>query len=165
MSERVSYFPKTKYSLNSTVVDFSLMQFNFSGYTNGRVAMEMVMVNGQEVNDSSTMVTTTIDDEYTPSVFRTLEYYFNPSGSRPRAYLQWKPISYQSHNRKSTKSQEANVVFPKGNAVSILNGEVPASLASALFNSSSVVLNGTAMYIVIGTSGDDNYVNSEHMTW
>ena len=122
------------------------------------------MVGGQQVDGSSTVVMSTVDDEYTPSVFRTWEYYFNERGHSSRAYLQWKPISYQSHDRKSTKSQEANLVCPEGNAVDVLNGEVPPSLASALF-SDSTPLNGTALYMVIGTSGDENYVNSKHMTW
>lgn len=157
--------------MNSTVVDVTLLSYNFSMdqdvngtpvTKNGRIAMEMVMIGGQKVNRSSTSVTSYVDDEYTPSVFRTWQYFFDP---RRWIYLQWKPISYQTHNRKSTQSQEANLVYPEGAAVDILGGEVPRGLASALFNESSMVLNGTAFYMVIGTAGDDNYVNPFRVTW
>jgi hypothetical protein len=162
--ERISYFPKTKYTLNSTVVDMSLLHFNYS-LKHGRIALEMVMVNGQQVDKSSTRVTSTVDDEYTPSVFRTWEYYFNDRDHPSRAYLQWKPISYQNHHRRSTISQEANVAFPEGKAIGILNGRVPRSLASALFSDWTTELNGTALYMAFGTQGDGNYINSTHMTW
>ena len=122
------------------------------------------MVNGQQVNRSSTKVTSTVDDEYTPSVFRMWEYYFNDRGSPNPAYLQWKPISYQSRVRRSTKSQEANIVYPIGHAIDILVSQLPSGLASALFNDSTS-LNGTAMYIVMGTDGDDTYVDSGYQTW
>ena len=161
--ERISYFPKTKYTLNSTVVDVILENFNFSAVgKNGRVAIEMVMLNGQEVNESSTRQATSLDDEYTPSVFRTWEYYFN---NENQAYLQWKPISYQSRDRKSTKSQEATLKFPTGNAIHVLDDQVPRGLASALFNSTDTLLNGITLYMVIGTGGDDNYVSPSYVTW
>ena len=162
---RISYFPKTKYTRNSTVFDITLYKFNYTkqdkDFKRGRIALEMVMVNGQAVNKYSTRVTSTEDDEYTPSVFRTWEYLFGPPNY---PYLQWKPISYQNHKRVSTISQEANIVFPRGEAVDFLDGKVPRSLASALF-SDSTTLNGTAMYMVFGTDGDDTYLNTPHLTW
>ena len=166
----MSYFPKTKFTVNSTVVDVQLLSFNFTRVqqdrtSNGRIAMEMVMIRGQQVNDSSTDVTSTVDDEYTPSIFRTWEYYFNERSHPHQAYLQWKPVSYQNHQRISTKSQEANLVFPEGGAVDVLGGQVPRGLASALFNGSATPVNGTTFYMVIGTDGDDNYVNPKRVTW
>ena len=122
------------------------------------------MINGEQVDKASTDETVTEDDEYTPSVFRTREYYFQPKKIPSRGFLQWKPVSYQSKDRKSTVSQQANILFPQGEAISVLDGEVPRSLASALF-SDDIQLNGTAMYIVIGNGGDETYVNSEYMTW
>ena len=124
------------------------------------------MLRGQAVNGSTTRESSTVDDEYTPSVFRTWEYYFNNGGSpNNQAYLQWKPISYQSGDRKSTKAQEAILRFPVGDAVDVLHDKVPRGLGSALFNDSDTVLNGTAFYVVIGTNSDDNYLNPSHVTW
>ena len=164
---RISYFPKTKYTQNSTVFDITLCGFNYTKGTrikNSRIALEMIMVNGERIDKSSTHMSSTEDDEYTPSVFRTWEYYFNERGTPNQAYLQWKPISYQSHMRRSTKSQGANIVFPNGRAIGFLDSMVPQSLASALFNNSTP-LNGTALYIVVGNDGDETYINSSHLTW
>ena len=163
-TKRISYFPKTQYTQNSIVFDITIDNFNYTKKINGRVAIEMIMVNGQVIDKSSTDQTLTEDDEYTPSVFKTQEYYFQPKNVPNRAFLQWKPVSYQSKSRKSTQSQQANVVYPSGRAVDLLGDEVPRSLASALF-SDDTPLNGTAMYIVLGTSGDDTYVNSDYQTW
>lgn len=151
------------YTPNSTVVDITIDGFNYTGTKNGRVAIEMIMVNGQPVGPSSTQVTSMEDDEYTPSVFRTWEYFFSRKAPAP-AFIQWKPVSYQSKSRRSTKSQQANIVFPNGKAVDFLGNEVPRSLASAVFDDSTP-LNGTAMYIVIGDDGDVTYVNSAYQTW
>ena len=102
-------------------------------------------------------MTRTIDDEHTPSVFQTIQYLF---GNSSVGYIQWKPISYQnSANRATTSSQQANVLFADGSDVKPL----PRSLASALFNRSTV--NVTRMFMVFGSSGDDTYMNSEYMTW
>ena len=144
--------------------DITLSNFNYTNVGSGRVALELIVVNGQPVGENSTQETSTVDDEYTPSVFRTWVYYFNERDSPNRGYLQWKPISYQSLGRQSTKSQEANIVFPKGAALDLLGGRVPRSLASALFNDSTP-LNGTAMYIVFGTDGDQTFLNSSYLTW
>lgn len=121
------------------------------------------MINGKQVNKHSIDKTSTTDDEYTPSVFQTFEYYFQKGLPSP-GFLQWKPISYQSRHRKSTESQQANYVPPSGSAIDLLNGTIPSSLASALFND-SIPLNGTVMYIVFGTSGDETYLNSKYQTW
>ena len=161
--QRISYFPKTKFTLNSTVFDITIDNFTYRDVGNGRIALELILINGQPVGRNSTRETSTVDDEYTPSVFRTWEYYFNEEDLPNRPYLQWKPISYQSQGRRSTKSQEANIVFPNC-MVDYLGGLIPRSLASALFNESTS-LNCTAMYIVFGTDGDQTFLNSPLQTW
>ena len=162
---RISQFPKTQYHQNSTVFDVVIHDYNYTlTKSKSRLALEMIVVNGNAVNKHSTDRTVTEDDEYTPSVFTTREYYFRDKHTPSRGFMQWKPVSYQSKSRQSTKSQQANIVFPRGNAVDMLGDTVPRSLASALF-SDATPLNGTSLYIVIGDSGDDTYTNSRYMTW
>ncbi len=99
------------------------------------------------------------DDEYTPSVFKTVKYEF---GDTPQSegFVTWKPISYQTGGRKSTSSQQANHILP---AMKIT--DLPKGLVTALFRDVSSVGSGTRLYMVFGTSGDETYINPGHMTW
>ncbi len=103
-----------------------------------------------------------LDDEYTPSVFKTVKYEFG-SSLDTEGFMAWKPISYQSSGRKSTVSQQANWVLPTGQATVI--NSLPTGLATALFQNVSVVGNATRLYMVFGTAGDETYRNPTYMTW
>lgn len=131
----------------------------------------MILLHGENVNNGSIVKETTTDDEYTPSVFSTNTY--NTSGrSHPKSndslgYVQWKPISYQSVERKSTSSQQVNVVTT-GTLKVCLVREVPLGLASALYGTEmegSGVRNATRWFVVFGTSGDGTDTNSDYNTW
>lgn len=154
------YFPGTVFTENSTTFDLEIQNFSYQLSTSkkpsSRLALELLLVHGPDTLNGSVSVTRTIDDEHTPSVFQTFQYLF---GDSHIGYLQWKPISYQSSDRASTSSQQANVVFADESTIDPL----PPSLASALFNSSTV--NVTRMFMVFGSSGDDSYLNSNYMTW
>jgi len=157
---RLPYFPGTVFTENSTTFDLEIQNFFYrlstSKKPSSRLALELLLVHGPDTSNGSVSVTRTIDDEHTPSVFQTFQYLF---GDSHIGYLQWKPISYQNSDRASTSSQQANVVFADGSTIDPL----PPSLASALFNSSTV--NVTRMFMVFGSSGDDSYLNSDYMTW
>jgi hypothetical protein len=99
-----------------------------------------------------------LDDEYTPSIFRTHNYKF---GGTDGGYLQWKPISYLTPDRKSTSSQQVNLKYST-NASGI---DIPYGLASELFNVLDLAGNVTTTYLVFGTEKDDNSPNPEYLTW
>ena len=166
---RLSGFPKSLYTDTSAIFDL-VLDFRDSprrAYDkNSRAAIEMMVVHGPSIQNGSVRQTTSFDDEYTPSVFTTVNYVFdnqNNSSTGP-GFLQWKPISYQSGSRKSTVSQQANVVTASGDATDITG--IPGSLASALFENESTVWSNTArLYMVFGTPGDDTYIPPTYMTW
>lgn len=132
------------------------MQYPNSSHPGGRLALELLLVHGPNTTNGSIEKSRTIDDEHTPSVFETLAYQFGKKG-----YLQWKPISYQTSDRSSTKAQQANYVYANGTACNV--SRLPPSLASALFDVHTV--NATWFFMVFGTSGDDSALNSTYMTW
>lgn len=170
-SERLGYLPKTLYTENSTVFDLLIRNFNYThNYSdNNRLALELLLVHGPQTSNGSVSFSRSFDDEYTPSVFETYKYLFGRENttnttSTSEGFMVWKPISYQSKGRKSTSSQQANVVMAEGSAQPQMGAKVPHGLASALFNSSTVS-NITRMFIVFGTQGDETFINSGYMTW
>lgn len=128
------------------------------------------MVHGPNVNNGSISRGRNSDDEFTPSVFTTYTYHTSAKdksrhNTSKGGFAQWKPISYQNSGRKSTESQQATVV-PTAHVSECEVKGVPHGLASALFGSDvDGVGNVTRWFVVFGTPGDENYINSTYNTW
>ena len=133
--------------------------------TTSRVALEMLLVHNLNTPSGNVTMSTTVDDEYTPSVFDTFQYRFgkDPVSNETTGFFQWKPISYQTGGRKSTSSQQANIAYAS-NKTQEEYASIPNGLASAVFEPSTVS-NVTLVYIVFGTSGDETWNHSSYMTW
>lgn len=137
-----------------------------------RLALEVLIIHGENVENGSISLGKSSDDEYTPSVFTTFTYntsgkdqtHYSPSTG---GYAQWKPISYQSSGRKSTQSQQV-AILPTADVPACEVGVLPRGLASALFGSevsNKTVGNVTRWLVVFGTPGDENYINTTYNTW
>ena len=169
--ERLKYFPRTLFHENATTFDLISENYPFVNPDMSRLALEVVLVHGKNVNNGSNSMLQTNDDEYTPSVFSSYSYLTsgrNLSVNKTRVgYLQWKPISYQDGTRKSTSSQHLGVVsadMPED--VDCRVEEIPASLASYLYGSDpGAVGNVTHWFVVFGTSGDDTHLSPGYNTW
>ncbi len=125
----------------------------------------MFVVHGLNVKHGKFQQGQSLDDEYTPSVFSSWTY--NVSGNDTDfhdmgGYIHWKPISYQSSARKSTESQQINIVTT-ADTQACRSYPPLRGLASALFGDE--VSNVTRWYVVFGTDGDDTYLTSEYSTW
>lgn len=168
---RLPYFPKTPVTANSSTMDILIQNFGYnltSNVTNSdtkfasRLALETFIVHGPNTANGSIQSVRTIDDEYTPSVFSTNTYML-PGNQSLEGFLQWKPISYQDSDRRSTASQQVNVFYTSEYSVCESN-TVPSGLASKLFKDGQWS-NVTRWFLVIGTPGDDTWFNSEFITW
>ena len=153
------YFPKPWYTANSTTFDLLIKNFvyQFHGKAS-RLALEVDLVQGRKVSNNGTLGQTySKDDEYTPSIFYTR--FFSFDGAQGHGHIRWKPITYITHHRRSSESQQANPVM--GETVS--HTALPRSLARAIFGTS--YSHCTTMYLVFGTEKDDNALNSGMYTW
>ncbi len=77
-------------------------------------------------------------------------------------FFQWKPISYQNSDRKSTASQQVNILYT-GDQSFCNTGEIPNGLVKDLFGQNAS--NVTRWFAVFGTSGDVSYFNNPFFTW
>lgn len=155
---RLGYFPKTLYTENSTTFDFAFQNFtykisNLPDGSYGRIVLDLLLIHNKNGTIESHF---SKDDEYTPSIFLTYNYLFKFVNSM-QGYVQWKPISYLSVERKSTKSEQVNAILSP-ETVPVL----PSGLASALYESTSNIVQ---LYLVMGTEGDDNNFNPKYITW
>ena len=98
------------------------------------------------------------DDEYTPSIFYTK--FFSFDGEHGHGHVRWKPITYLTHHRKSSASQQANAVLDT-NATN--EDGLPGGLARDIFGNNHG--NVTKIYLVFGTEKDDSALNSGMYTW
>ena len=163
---RVSVFPKTLYSENSTVFDFAFKNFNFTlsdgqDTKHGRLVLEMLLVHGNLKKNSVPEKRFSRDDEYTPSVFLIYNQLFGGNDTLD-GFLQWKPISYLSGSRKSTQSQQAN--SRNGHSINIT--QVHPGLVTAMYDS-DLTPPGVIqpVYMIFGTEGDDNNADPAFVTW
>lgn len=167
-SDRLSYFPKTLYTQNSTTFDFVFRNFAYKhrgADDDSHLVLEMTLVHANTTNNGSVTKSFSIDDEYTPSVFQTYNYIFGKSSGTTydeKGFLQWKPISYLSEERVSTKSQQANFVHGLPMSFSNLTGS--GSLATALYNVTNVG-NISQMFVVFATSDDAEDGASVYVSW
>lgn len=98
------------------------------------------------------------DDEYTPSIFYTR--YFSFGGEQGHGHVRWKPITYITHHRKSSNSQQVNDL----QSVTVNSTQkLPRSMVGAIFNNS--FNSSTTIFLVFGTEKDDNALNSDMYTW
>ena len=126
---------------------FNYTQSNWQN-PSSRLALELIIVHGSSVVNKAQQKFT-LDDEFTPSVFSTVTYLINDTSGGEGGYFQWKPISYQSDGRKSTSSQQANRVYAENNTDCIVHdGPIVRT-----------------WFMVIGTEGDDTFINSNYSTW
>jgi len=143
-------------------------------YNTSRLGLEVMIIHGGNVKNGSIHLNRTSDDEYTPSVFSTYTYHVsgkNKDSNDMGGYAQWKPISYQDKNRKSTSSQQVTIV-PTAQVSTCSVQDLPEGLAEALFGNESSVSNMTRWFVVFETSGDDTYIinpvtqtNISYNTW
>ena len=127
-----------------------------------RLALEVYIIHGRNTDNGSIESVQTIDDEVTPSVFRTNTYTIQDSDSLS-GYLQWKPISYQTSERRSTASQQVNIFYTADYSICDVHSP-PQGLASTLFEGNKWA-NVTRWFLVFGTPGDDTYFNNNYLTW
>ena len=143
-----------------------MKNFVYKLSNSSRLALEVDLVQGHGVSNLGTLGQKySRDDEYTPGIFYTR--FFSFDGEQGHGHIRWKPITYITHHRKSSESQQANAVL--GDTVNCtVNGmvnctDLPNSLARAIFGKNYSY--STTLYLVFGSEKDDNALNSGMYTW
>ena len=105
------WLPHLSHNSKTSQVDIQLEHLeSSSGFNNSRYAVELYFVSNTS-SDSSVIrqVTTTLDDEHTPGIFKTEELILPGDQLEHKSYLQWRPVVYTTRARDLSESTGVNV--------------------------------------------------------
>eukprot|EP00057_Strongylocentrotus_purpuratus_P032114 XP_786655.2 PREDICTED: glycosylated lysosomal membrane protein A [Strongylocentrotus purpuratus] len=155
--------PHLQHLPNTT--EFALVLDNLEqNYNSTRYALEMLLVRDQQKPKQSGInlkSIATIDDEYTPAVFKTYEVVLNnTSPSDKGSFIQWKPITYTSTDRNTEASKPI-----KTYAVNSTNHYISNySIAHSFFDDLSALDLGS-LNISFGIGKDGFYKATKYYVW
>nr|XP_022333281.1 glycosylated lysosomal membrane protein-like [Crassostrea virginica] len=99
-SDRSTELPHLQYNADSTQFDFTLQNIDTGNYSTARWGLEAVLLGADKKSLQMSIETQkSIDDEYTPGVFQTSNWYTKPGDKGSGGYLQWKPVCYLKSSR------------------------------------------------------------------
>ncbi|GAB1861691.1 hypothetical protein CAJAP_02770 [Camponotus japonicus] len=161
--------PHMLHTENSTQIDIILdnLQTNET-FSNSRFAIELLMVGGGDP-DILMFVDPkkSLDDEHTPGIFEIVEVRTPPyrelnGALNGGAYLQWRPVSYNSALRDVTSSTETMQYSPK--RMSNYTNAVKNSMLYCYYgNTTNLLLQ--KLTISLGSKGDGFYKKTNYLTW
>ncbi|XP_054756456.2 glycosylated lysosomal membrane protein B-like [Lytechinus pictus] len=160
---RSKNLPHLQHMPNTT--EFSLILDNLQmNYMKPRFALEMLIVRDQQTSKKSGITLEdkpSIDDEYTPAVFKTYQVLLNGTSKSDRgSFMQWKPIAYTSADRNTEASSPI-----KTYAVNFTNHYMSSySIAHAYFGNLSDYDLGS-FNISFGIGKDGFYNATKYYAW
>ncbi|KAL6432392.1 hypothetical protein ACFW04_006773 [Cataglyphis niger] len=160
--------PHMLHTENSTQIDIILdhMQTNET-FSNSRFAIELLVVGG---GDPEILMFVdpkkSLDDEHTPGIFEIVEVRTPPKeldgALNSGAYLQWRPVSYNSASRDVTSSTETMQYPPR--KISNYTSAVKNSMLYCYYgNVTNLLLQ--KLTISLGSKGDGFYKKTNYLTW
>ncbi|XP_076465814.1 glycosylated lysosomal membrane protein B-like [Babylonia areolata] len=159
--------PRLIYNANNTQMNFVLDKY-VPKYNKSRFALEMTIVANHTSQDMSVEETKSIDDEYSPGVFRVVNWY--SAGKSNKGYVQWKPVCYLAAERARAVGTEVMRYDLQNRtaAGSGVNQLLEESLAQAFFgrelNDSKTVTQRT-LSVSFGLSQDGFYLKNNYTAW
>eukprot|EP00045_Choanoeca_perplexa_P010178 m.101781 g.101781 ORF g.101781 m.101781 type:complete len:380 (-) comp15184_c0_seq1:1753-2892(-) len=145
---RVAKTPALTYTSNSTVV--SLLASNCSAtVTKSRWSLPMLLYSGTD-KTTSFAVKQSIDDEYSPSVFKVSSY--RAKSSTTSNYVSWKPVVFGSNKRSMTNMTATTT--PSLVEVSLTTNITNTSAAGLMPSRGFRVMRSV---VIFGVTGDKLY--------
>ncbi|KAK6180494.1 hypothetical protein SNE40_012639 [Patella caerulea] len=160
---RQSVLPKMEYNMNNTLLDLLLNNLTVL-YEKSRFSVGVVMI-GTSQDKPDITETRSLDDEYTPGVFKMFDWSTKPSSKEDGGYLEWKPICYtsSSRNRLSGTYVNSDDRTDGMHQKHYLERSVAYSYFGDKLFSTEVVTSGTNMSF--GLTQDGFYVKKNYTVW
>ena len=103
------WLPHLSHSSKTSQVDIQIVGLESgSGFNNSRFALELYLCStASKASAIRKQVSTTLDDEHTPGIFKTMEIILpgqNETDSNYQSYLQWRPVVYTTDSRDLSES-------------------------------------------------------------
>ncbi|EZA48305.1 hypothetical protein DMN91_008232 [Ooceraea biroi] len=162
--------PHMLHTENSTQLDIILDHLETTkAFSASRFAVELLVVGGGDPKIPMFVdPKKSVDDEHTPGIFEVVEvrtppYRESDGGLKSGAYLQWRPISYNSASRDITSSTET-MQYP----AKMLNytGELKNTMLYRYYGAAvddHLLLQ--RLMVSLGSKGDGFYKRTNYLTW
>ncbi|EFN86794.1 Uncharacterized protein C1orf85-like protein [Harpegnathos saltator] len=162
--------PHMLHTENSTQVDIILddIQTNAS-FSRSRFAIELLVVGGGDPEIPMFVdPKKSLDDEHTPGIFEVVEVRTPPYKDldialNAGAYLQWRPVSYNTGSREVTSSTETMQYPPK--KVSNRTNAIDNSMLYCYYGKDTDALLLQKVTVSFGSKGDGFYRKTSYSTW
>ncbi|XP_067665535.1 glycosylated lysosomal membrane protein B-like [Haliotis asinina] len=161
---RETRLPHLLYNENGTQFDFTLDNFT-PAFSMSRFALELAVISDSHKEEMSIKETKSIDDEYTPGIFRVTNLVTRPKDPVDGAFIQWKPVSYQDspRSRSVATSVKSYELGDTKNVTSLLKTSLAyAYFSDAMFTDS---MNAITTNISFGLSKDGSYTKTNYTSW
>ncbi|ESO94478.1 hypothetical protein LOTGIDRAFT_118279 [Lottia gigantea] len=160
---RDDVLPKMEHNENNTLFDFLLNDFKAS-YTQSRFAIEVVVI-GSSKDRPKISETESLDDEYTPGVFKMFDWSTKPSNKNNGGYLEWKPICYTKTDRDRLSG--TFVAYYSETNAKEQGGLLEESIAYTYFGNVlfTTKYSKSATNISFGLSKDGFYTKTNYTVW
>lgn len=158
--ERSGRLPHLMHTENATQVDVVLGGVpNPAAFANGRLALELVTAVSEPPasGNFSLTVSRSLDDEYTPGVFKLMEF----DSPQRQHYVQWRPVCYTSTERNIGDSTAVDQMP----ASDVSPARLDDSLVGWLATDDRPLLLVQGLNVTFGVQGDGFYGQSNYTSW
>jgi len=157
--ERSSVLPHLMFTENSTQLDLIFEHVKVEKqFTNVRIGVELVTIASEPSNSFSSSISHSLDDEYTPGVFKLVEI----KSSLEQHFLQWRPVCYTSTLRDIGDSTGVLYSALRNVNMSLLGD----NFLNWMFTDKDLhSLPLQSFNVYFGTTGDGFYKASNYTAW
>lgn len=162
------WLPHLSHNTKTSQVDIQLERLNSSsGFNHSRFALEMIVVS-ETASDSlvARQVSTTLDDEHTPGIFKTEEMIL-PGNTANRtnyqSFLQWRPVVYTTRARDLSESTGVNV--SQTVVVQEIDDQIKKSVLYAMYGENIRNYLVRKFNVTFGSPEDGFYKKTKYNAW
>ena len=160
------WLPHLSHNTKTSQVDIQLEKLeSASGFNNSRYAIELYIVS-ESLSEASVIrqVTTTLDDEHTPGIFKTEELIMpGQNGTENKSYLQWRPVVYTTRGRDLSESTGVNV--SQSIRVTEIGSKLKKSLLYVLYGDDLENYLVRRINVTFGSPDDGFFKKTKYQAW
>ncbi|KAL5004804.1 hypothetical protein ScPMuIL_018260 [Solemya velum] len=162
---RQNDLPHLQYNENNTIIDF-LIDHVTPVFKKSRFALEAIFVSADNTTDDMEIsVTTSIDDEYSPGVFKMTNWVTRPHNLDETGYAQWKPVCYLKSARSRSDGTKMITSPLQRNSTHLDMEGLKQTIAYAYFGDKLLNMEIGGTNLSFGLSQDGFYTKTEHTAW
>lgn len=161
---RESELPHLQFNENITQFDLTIDNL-WTNFSKSRFALEGIMVSegntGMKIDE-----TRSIDDEYSPGVFKINNWLSKTGNLDDTGFLQWKPVCYQKSERaRSSATAMKHYKFENISMTDTKQGQMNQSILFGYYGYRLLEISKTAMNWSFGIGNDGGYNKTQYLAW